>query len=165
MKVEEVMTPEPQCCGLATNLAQAAELLWSKDCGVLPVVEDGKLAGIITDRDICIALGTRHRIAEETAVGEVATRQVQTCSSQDDLHAAMDVMRRARVRRLPVVNQEGKLEGILTLNDIVRATALNHGAIAHEEVLNTIKAVSEHRADNLGAARVPEKAKKAGGNG
>ena len=74
----------------------------------LPVVEDGKLAGVITDRDICIALGTRCRFAKETPVKDVATREVQTCSPQDDVHAAMAVMRRARVRWLPVVDQEGK---------------------------------------------------------
>jgi CBS domain-containing protein len=156
MKVEEVMTPEPQCCGFATTLSEAAELLWVKDCGVLPVVEDGKLAGIITDRDICIALGTRRRFAEETSVGDVATRDVQTCSPQDDVHAAMAIMRRARVRRLPVVDQEGKPVGILALNDIVLAAEVNHAAVPYEEVMNTLKAVGEHRADNPAAVTVLE---------
>ncbi|MBZ5678005.1 MAG: CBS domain-containing protein [Acidobacteriia bacterium] len=144
MKVEEVMTPMPQCCGFDTNLAEATELLWNKDCGVLPVVEGGKLAGIITDRDICIALGTRRRFAEEISVRDVATREVQTCALQDDVHAAMAVMRRARVRRLPVVDQDGKVEGILALNDIVQAVDFNHGTITSEEVINTLKTISEY---------------------
>jgi CBS domain-containing protein len=155
MKVEEVMTPMPQCCGFDTNLAEATELLWNKDCGVLPVVEGGKLAGIITDRDICIALGTRRRLAEETPVRDVATREVQTCALQDDVHAAMAVMRRARVRRLPVVDQDGKVEGILALDDIVQAVDFNHGTISHEEVINTLKAINEHPKYNPDAETVP----------
>jgi len=155
MKVEEVMTPMPQCCGFDTNLAEATELLWNKDCGVLPVVEGGKLAGIITDRDICIALGTRRRFAEEISVRDVATREVQTCALQDDVHAAMAVMRRARVRRLPVVDQDGKVEGILALNDIVQAVDLNHGTITNEEVINTLKTISEYPKYDPDATTVP----------
>lgn len=146
MRVQDIMTQEPKCCGLDTNLAAAAELMWNNDCGVLPVVDgDGKLAGIVTDRDMCIALGTRNRLAADTAVKDVATGEVQTCTPDDDAHTAMAIMRRAKVRRLPVVGEGGKLEGIVALNDIVVAADRKHGAIDYEEVMNTVKAVSEHR--------------------
>lgn len=138
------MTKEVKCCRLDTNLAAAAELMWTTDCGVLPVMDDGKLAGIITDRDICIALGTQNRPAAEVSAGEVATRDVQTCSPDADVHAAMAAMRRAKVRRLPVL-EEGKLEGILALNDLVEAVDRKRADIDYEEVMNTVKAVSEHR--------------------
>ena len=69
--------------------------MWANDCGALPVVEDGKLAGIITDRDICIALGTRNQYATEATVKDVANRDLQTCAPEDDIHTAMAVMRRA----------------------------------------------------------------------
>jgi CBS domain-containing protein len=145
MKVREIMTEEPRCCHSDTNLAAATELMWNNDCGVLPVVDDGRLAGIITDRDICIALGTRNRPATNIAVRDVATHEVQTCAPDEDVHTAMAVMRRAKVHRLPVVNDEGKMEGVIALNDIVLAAERKHGAIDYEEVMNTIKAVSEHR--------------------
>ena len=145
MKVRDIMTEELRCCQPDTNLAVATELMWNNDCGVLPVVDDGKLAGIITDRDICIALGTRNRPAADMAVKDVAAHEVQTCAPDDDVHMAMAVMRRAKVHRLPVVNNEGKLEGVVALNDIVLAADRKHGAIDYEEVMNTIKAVSEHR--------------------
>ncbi len=144
MKVRDIMTQDVQCCGPGTNLAAASATMWTHDCGALPVVEDGKLAGIITDRDICIALGTRNRLAAEVAVGEVATRSVQSCAPDADVHTAMAAMRRAKVHRLPVV-ADGRIEGILALNDIIEAVEQRFGEIDYEDVLNTIKAVSEHR--------------------
>lgn len=145
MNVREIMTKEPRCCQSDMNIAAATELMWNNDCGVLPVVDEGRLAGIITDRDICIALGTRNRPATDIAVKDVATYELQTCAPDNDVHTAMAVMRRAKVRRLPVINDEGKIEGIIALNDIVLAAERKHGAIGYEEVMNTIEAVSEHR--------------------
>jgi CBS domain-containing protein len=145
MKVHDLMNKHPQCCGPETNLAVAAELMWSHDCGVLPVTEHGKLAGIVTDRDICMALGTRNQRASDVQVKEVATHEVHTCEPSDDVHSAMAEMRRTKVRRLPVVGADGKLEGIITLNDVVLAAERKHGEIEYEEVMNTVKAVSEHR--------------------
>jgi len=145
------MTKEVKRCGPDTDLATASALMWANDCGVLPVERDGKLIGIITDRDICIALGTRNRRAAEVPVGEVASQDVQTCFPDADVHAAMATMRRAKVHRLPVVD-DGKLEGILALNDIVDAVDRRHGDIDYEEVMNTMKAVSEHRAKTPAAA-------------
>jgi len=145
MKVRDIMTEKPKCCEPGTNLGAAAELMWNNDCGVLPVIEDGKLAGIITDRDICIALGTRDKAAADTTVKDVASADVQTCAPEDDIHTAMASMRRAKVRRLPVVSAEGKLEGIVALNDIALAVDGKYGAIQYEEVIDTMKALSEHR--------------------
>jgi CBS domain-containing protein len=145
MKVQDVMTREAKCCGLNTNLAAAAELMWKNDCGALPVVDGGKLAGIVTDRDICIALGTRNRPAAEIAVRDVATRELQTCTADDDVTAAMAAMRRAKVRRLPVVSDGRKLEGIVALNDIVLAAGRGFFDIDYDEIMNTVQAISEHR--------------------
>ena len=144
MKVHEIMTKDVKSCTLGTNLATAVELMWSADCGVLPVLEDGALVGIITDRDICIALGTRTRLATDINVGEVATRAVQTCAPNADINSAMAVMRRAKVRRLPVVDNN-QLQGLIALNDIIEAVNRKHGDIDYEDVMNTLKAVSEHR--------------------
>jgi CBS-domain-containing membrane protein len=127
------------------NLAAAVELMWSADCGALPVVdEEGRVAGILTDRDIAIALGTRNRPAAEVLVREVAAGGVRTCAPDDDLHAAMSVMRRAKVRRLPVTDDQGRIKGILALNDIVLAVDRKHGDVTYEEAMNTLKAVCEH---------------------
>jgi CBS domain-containing protein len=145
MKVREIMTKEPVSCGPETNLAAATELMWNHDCGVLPVIHDGRLAGIVTDRDICIALGTRNRPAAELAVHEVATQGVETCYPGDNVSAVMTKMRRAKVRRMPVVSAEGELEGIVALNDLILAANRNRSGISYEDVVSTMKAVSEHR--------------------
>jgi CBS domain-containing protein len=151
MKVRDLMTKHVQSCEPNTNLAAATELMWKADCGVLPVVADGKLTGILTDRDICMALGTRNRPASEISAGEVATADVETCEPGADVHAAMTLMRKARVRRLPVV-EDGQLEGILALNDIVDAVDRKHGALDYEQVMSTMKAICEHRSHRSTAA-------------
>ena len=145
MKVRDIMTRDPQCCGPDTNLAAAAGLMWSNDCGALPVIENGKLAGIITDRDICIAPGTRHTLAAETVVKDAASADVQTCAPDDDIHSVMAIMRSAKIHRLPVVSGEKKLEGIITLNDLILAAHCKFGDVNYEEVMNTVKVLSEHR--------------------
>jgi CBS domain-containing protein len=145
MKVQDVMTKDPKWCGPDTNLAAAVELMWKNDCGVLPVVDHGRLAGIITDRDICIALGTRNRPASELTVKEVATREVHTCSPGDGVQTAMATMKRGRVHRLPVVDQQGNLEGIVSLNDLELAAQRNYGDLTYEDVMDTVRAVGEHR--------------------
>ena len=145
MKIRDIMTEPAIACSPETNLAAAAEMMWSEDCGVLPVVEDGKLAGIVTDRDICIALGTRSVPAAEIPVRDVAVKHVETCAPDADVHTAMHTMRRAKVRRLPVVDDQGHLRGLIGLNDIILAADRKGGPVDYEEVMNTVKAVSEHR--------------------
>jgi CBS domain-containing protein len=92
MKVQEVMSSDIRSCTPGTNLAEAAAMLWEEDCGALPVVADGKVEGIITDRDICIALGTRDRVPHEMTVAEVESRNPTTCHPNDELSRAMAAM-------------------------------------------------------------------------
>ena len=148
MKVKDVMTEQVQCCTPEMNLAAVTELMLDNDCGMLPVVEGGKLAGVITDHDICIAFSTRNCPAGDVFVREVQTAEVETCGPESDVYRAMEVMRRAKVRRLPVVNEAGVLLGILSLNEIALRVDLTHGGgLSYDQVLDTIKikAIDEHR--------------------
>ena len=143
MQIKDIMTPQPRTASPRTTLAEAAQLLWNGDCGILPVTDEGKLVGVVTDRDMYIALGTRNRPASDIAVGDVASATVWTCAPTDDVHAALDTMRARRVRRLPVV-ADGSLVGIVSLNDL----ALVAGAgkpVRNEEVVDTFKAICAHR--------------------
>jgi CBS domain-containing protein len=120
MKVRDVMKPNAVCCRPDTNLAAAVELLWVNNCGMLPVVgNNGKLEAVITDRDICMATGTRNRLPAELRVEEVATKNVITCRPDDEIHEALNTMAAKRVRRLPVVDQAGVPQGILSMDDII----------------------------------------------
>jgi CBS domain-containing protein len=145
MKVQDIMTTAPETCRPTTNLASAVERLWRADCGVLPVVDEGgMLVGIITDRDICIAIGTRNRPASTILVEGVMTRSVETCQADDDVNVALGRMKDRRVRRLPVLDDRGKLVGILSLNDIVLATGPGAKAVKPTAVLQTFKMICAH---------------------
>jgi CBS domain-containing protein len=143
MKIRDIMTPEPRTCTPETTLAVAAGLMWDTDCGILPVVEDGALVGVVTDRDICIALATRNARAAAMKVREVASRTVWTCSPDEDPRAALAAMKKHRVRRLPVVDTGGSLAGVISLNDLVLAAGTS-APVRNEEVVATLKAICAH---------------------
>ena len=146
MKVKEVMTQSSVCCGPETNVGRAVELMWNRNVGMLPVVNnDGKLIGVLTDRDICIAMGTRNRLPGELTVGEIAVREVFTCKPNDEIHEALLEMANHQVRRLPVVNEQGVPQGVLSMDDLVMHSELGklRGAceLSPEEVASTMKKV------------------------
>ena len=150
MKVQEIMTRDVQCCGPDTNLAVAAKMMWDSDCGALPILNvEAKVIGVITDRDICMAVATRNKPAWAITVWETASGKAWTCRDTDDIHTALDIMNREKVRRLPVVDGDDVLQGMLSMNDLVlnaedprarKAPDLSYG-----DVMHTLKAISQHR--------------------
>ena len=143
MKVKDIMTSGPATCARDTTLAAAAKLMWENDCGILPVVENGKLAGVVTDRDMYIALATRNTPASRMTVDDVSTKTVLTCEPEDDVHAALTTMKQARVRRLPVVGFGGVVLGILSMNDLVLEAGPDK-PLASDEVVETLQAICAH---------------------
>jgi CBS domain-containing protein len=146
MRVQDVMMGTPACCSPETNLGAATELLWNHNCGILPVVDaQQKVVGVVTDRDICVALGTRNRLPGEIAVAEVVSGQVYSCQAQDDVHAALETMARNKVRRLPVINRDGVLEGILSMDNVVlhaESASSGRGAeLSHGEIVDTLQRI------------------------
>ena len=143
MKVKEIMTAEPRTCSLGTNLAAAAALMLDGDCGILPVIEDGKLVGVVTDRDMYIALATRNKRASEISVGEVVQSPVYTCGPDDDVQAVLETMKQHSVRRLPVEGFGGTVMGIVSMNDIVLASGPRK-PVRDVEVVDTLQAICAH---------------------
>jgi CBS domain-containing protein len=132
-------------CTPDTNLATVAKIFWEQGCGALPVVENGRAIGMITDRDVAIALGTRNAKAGETLVRDVTLPKVFFCLPQDDIHTALNTMRAQQVRRLPVVDYEGALVGILSLDDVVLfAVEGGAGELTYGDVIDTMKSIYEH---------------------
>jgi CBS domain-containing protein len=120
MRVKDVMTTRVATCRPETNLAEATALMWDNDCGALPVLgENGELAGIVTDRDICIALGTRNLRPSDVCVRDVIHDHTVFCKSSDDIHTALQTMRKGKIRRLPVVDDDALLKGIISMDDVV----------------------------------------------
>lgn len=144
MKIKDIMTRDTATCSPSTTLAAAAALMLDADCGILPVVDDhGKLVGIVTDRDMYIALATRNRLASQITVGEVARKQVFTCGPDDDVHTALDTMKQHRVRRLPVEGFGATVSGIISMNDILLAAGPRK-AVRNDEVVDTFQSICAH---------------------
>ena len=148
MKVKDVMTKEVKTCAPETDLAAAAESMWMRDCGVLPILDkSGQVVGMITDRDICIATGCRRRDPATILVSEVMTRGVHSCSSETDIYDALEIMRQKQVRRLPVIDSAGKLCGVLSLNDIalkINPDATTSGPSARD-IHSVLRSICAHR--------------------
>ncbi len=146
MKVRDIMMSSPKYCRPDTNLAAAVEMMWVNDCGFLPVVDEGnRVTGVITDRDICIALGTRNQRASDVLIHDVMTNRVYACAVEDDIHSALVTMEKHQVRRLPVVNLDGKLAGILSIGDITLHAERKEGKkipdLSTEDVVETYQGI------------------------
>ena len=141
MKVREVMTEPALTCNPDMSLAAAAEAMWEADCGTLPVVDShGRLAGIITDRDICLAMAGSHRNALNIAVHEVMTHKVFSAPVDDQVQKALATMKTARVRRLPVCDVDGHLVGIVSIEDIV-VRGLQSGGVKTSDIIDVLHAM------------------------
>ena len=120
-KCNEVMTKKPFCC-LPDDLASdAAELMKKEHVGSIPIIEDEqtrKLVGIVTDRDLTIRIVAEGLDAKSTKVESIMTRNVVTCSAEDDLQKAVDTMSKHQLRRIPVVDEDNKILGIIAQADV-----------------------------------------------
>jgi len=153
MKVKEAMIGTPYYCQTDTNLGAATELMWVGNCGFLPVMgANGKIVGVITDRDICIALGTRHHLPGDITVREVMSDRLFACSPDCDLHAALQIMEEGGVRRLPVIAEDGKLVGVISMDDLLLKAELPVTGIQSE--LSTDEVVRSYR--TIGQRRIPQ---------
>ena len=146
MKVKDLMMASPCYCQPETNLGTATELMWNANCGFLPVQSaEGKLIGVLTDHDICIALGTRNRPAGEITVSEVMSEKPYSCAPDDDVHVALHTMGGAKVHRLPVIAQNGTLVGVLSMDDILfRAEPSGLGKkpeLSNDEVVSILRSI------------------------
>jgi len=117
-KVRDVMTDRPRCVTLETPISEVAQLMESEDIGSLPVLEGDQLAGMITDRDIVLRAVAKGKDPRGMPVREVASRELVTVYAEDDLSSALKKMASEQVRRLPVVDEENRLVGVLAQADV-----------------------------------------------
>lgn len=147
MRVEQFMSQPVVTCHPSDALSRPAQLMWEHDCGAVPVVQDdGTLAGIVTDRDICMAAYTQgvslHAIPTSTAMA----KRVFSCHADDGIEVAERLMMDKQVRRIPVVDGDGRPIGIISLGDIVRyVTAPQTQSGLRTEVAQTLAAICEPR--------------------
>ncbi|MBI4564439.1 MAG: CBS domain-containing protein [Planctomycetes bacterium] len=150
MKVRDVIKKDVQLCHPDMNLAEVGHLMLEADCGVIPVVDQGgKPIGVITDRDAFIALATRNRPAAELKVGDiVAGNHVLTCTTDDDIQDVLETMRTHQIRRVPIKDEEGRLAGIVSINDLVIVAKSDReaktGDVTFKDIALTFKAICTH---------------------
>lgn len=149
MQVDQIMTRNVKFCHTWDKLSDAAQLMKEGDCGCVPVVADDgsrKVVGILTDRDICMAAHSRDQALREISVSDVMSTGVRTASASATLAQAEATMMEAQVRRLPVVDEEEKLVGILALADLTREAQRTRTSsdrpITEDEIGDTLCAIS-----------------------
>ena len=110
MKVQVVMTTDIGFCNMADNLTKAAEIMWQKNCGVVPIVDENlKVVGMITDRDICVATATRNQKPSDIAAREMINGEVICCAADDKIETALKKMKKNQFKRLPITDANGEL--------------------------------------------------------
>lgn len=143
MKVQDAMTSAVRSVRPSATLAEATGIMWDADCGIVPAVnERNEVVGVVTDRDIAIALGTRGTTASQVLVSDVMATDVVGCAPEDTLTAALAAMQAHKVHRLPVLGIGGVLLGMLSLNDIVLAAPQS---VAKDPVIAMLRGVCAHR--------------------
>jgi CBS domain-containing protein len=150
MKISQVMKTDVEICEPDDNLAAAAGRMWDCDIGCLPVVDGaGQVIGMVTDRDICMAALTRGQALHEIPVSVAMAKEVLSCPPDATLIEAEEIMRSGQVRRLPVIDSDACLVGIVSLNDLAlladREIGRKNRDLSAQEVTATLAAISQPR--------------------
>jgi CBS domain-containing protein len=119
--IRDTMTSNPRTIETSTPVAEAARLMSSEDVGSLPIVEGDRLVGMLTDRDITVRVVAEGMDPQSTTAGDVASRDVVSVDPQQQLDEALRLMAQHQVRRLPVVEEDGRLVGIVAQADVATA--------------------------------------------
>ncbi len=148
MKITERMKTDVRAIGRDESLERAAQLMWEHDCGCVPVVDlEQRVVGMITDRDVCMGAYTQGRALREIPVEHCMSREVHDCRPNDSVEVAAGIMSAHQVRRLPVVDEAGRLIGMIALCDLTRTVEELKGEaqkkLLREEIARTLEAISQ----------------------
>ena len=152
LEVRDLMTARAAAVREDEPLSTVAKIMWDHDCGVVPVLDSQgeRVVGVITDRDICIATWSRDASPSAIRAGDVMTREPHSCRAEDSVHVAENTMRTHQVRRLPVLDANSRLVGILSVTDIARAAAQHSSArpgfeVSPNQVIDTLAGITASR--------------------
>ena len=124
MNVQSLMTRNPKCCHAGDPIQCAARMMWECDIGSLPVVDsEQRVVGMITDRDICMATFFQDRPPSQIRVQDAMATKIIACRPEDDVRSAERLMQDNQIRRLPVIDRNGHLLGVVSINDFARKAA------------------------------------------
>src|SRR5215831_1418489 len=140
MRVKHVMTKDPSCCVPSDGAPRAAAIMRDEDTGIVPVIDNEqsqKVVGVVTDRDLCMNVVAEGRAPQTVPVEACMTTAVVTCSPNDSVEKATELMKENQIRRVPVVDADGRLQGIVSMADLVSRADLKV-----TETHDTLKKVS-----------------------
>jgi CBS domain-containing protein len=145
-KVGDVMTSAVRNCPLHASINDAAHLMWENDCGWIPVVDlESNVVGVITDRDIAMATYTQGRPLFEIPIETVMSKKIIACEAGDTISLALKRMRDAKIHRLPVLDGEARLVGVVSLSDIARSVEIDSGSSRANPAIELAETVSAIR--------------------
>ncbi|MFZ5895521.1 MAG: CBS domain-containing protein [Myxococcota bacterium] len=158
MQVRELMTSNVACLQSSDTLSEAARVMWDCDCGAIPVTDgSGRVVGMITDRDICMATWSRDQPPSGIRIADAMSRDLFYCSPSDSVSSAEFLMRAKQIRRVPVLDANEKLVGILSLADIVNRARRTEGPTPSElsagEITATLGNICQPRASAVARAQ------------
>lgn len=131
------MTRDVRTVAMTDTLRRAAQIMWDSDCGCVPVVDEGRrVVGMITDRDVCMAAFLKGGALDGLTVMSAAATSVVKGSARDSIDAVEELMRRNHIRRIPIVDEDGRLAGIVSIADVARREP------STDAVARTLRAVS-----------------------
>ena len=150
-----LMTPNVLTCLPSESLDQAARIFWERNCGAAPVVDaEGKLVGMLTDRDVCIAAYTQGRRLADISVDSVMSKTTYAASADDSIERVLEIMADAQVRRVPIVDAERRVAGMIALADLARwirqlpsaHPSVGHALLGALSAISTAPGLIQHRA-------------------
>jgi CBS domain-containing protein len=157
MKIKDLMSHPAVTCPTSATLDAATRLMWEYDCGIVPVIgDDGRLAGVVTDRDACMAAYTTGRPLGHIGVTKAMAKTVIACHANDSIDNAYHLMRENQLHRLPVIDDDGRPVGVLSMNDLARMAARVHKSSVDRELVRTLAAICQPRSGAAPESAAPE---------
>lgn len=147
MRIKDLMSKPVVTCPADARLDSAARLMWEYDCGIIPVVDhEGRLAGVVTDRDIAISAYTQGLPLASIPVTTAMSKHVLACHADDSIESAERLMQENQIRRVPVLDAEGRPAGIVSMNDLARIAAKAKKSSVDHELVETLAAICQPHA-------------------
>jgi CBS domain-containing protein len=148
MQITAIMTRDVRSCGPEDNLKVAAQIMWDCDCGAVPVVDPARrVIGVVTDRDICMAAHFRGEPLSTISVGDIMAKHVFTCFPEQGVVEAERLMKDKQIRRIPVIDHDRRLVGILSLADLAKTMRSQPPSSTHELNLAAVGDTLAHIAE------------------
>jgi CBS domain-containing protein len=140
MKVKDLMTRPVRTCGTTALLGDAAQVMLDAGCGCLPIVDNrGHFVGMLTDRDVCLAVAARRQTPWEIPVCDVMSSNIVSVPIDASMDAALVAMKEHRIRRVPVVDGDGHVKGLISIDDAIRNTGIARGRLPADAVMDVLR--------------------------